>query len=289
MEAADAAEPETAWRRRAVCGAARDWALAHRAEFALVFGSPVPDYRAPADTVAPAARALLALVRVVADTFTARALRTPAAARRLPAELGRQLGGLAAEISPDLPPKHWPGPCRRGRSSSACSVSNSSASSSAASTRPHRSSATQSRAWPMPSACRRPADRAAANQPEDSNDARPPQPDTTDPRPSTTGVPSAADPPVNRCAVRRAGKVECPMNWDGVSGERTTSIVSAPAREHATIRCRSYADRTRPAARSTSRRPHSGKRTPPAVIRVGGETSGSVGRTCGRRPAPSMG
>lgn len=107
MEAADAAQRRKAWRRRwrAVCAAARTWALEHRAEYALVFGSPVPDYRAPADTVTPAVRAPLALLRVVREAFAASALTAVPAARALPADLGRQLGRLVPEIAPDLPPE----------------------------------------------------------------------------------------------------------------------------------------------------------------------------------------
>ena len=40
----------------AVCRAARAWALAHPHEYALIYGSPVPGYAAPRDTVAPASR-----------------------------------------------------------------------------------------------------------------------------------------------------------------------------------------------------------------------------------------
>src|SRR4051812_10674543 len=39
-----------------VCRAVRAWALAHPHEYALLYGSPVPGYAAPADTVPAAAR-----------------------------------------------------------------------------------------------------------------------------------------------------------------------------------------------------------------------------------------
>jgi len=54
-------------RWRAVCRAAREWALAHPHEYALVYGSPVPGYAAPEATVAHAARVAVLLCRVVAD------------------------------------------------------------------------------------------------------------------------------------------------------------------------------------------------------------------------------
>jgi AcrR family transcriptional regulator len=55
-------------RWRAIGHALRDWALAHPHEYALVYGSPVPDYRAPADrTTGPGTRVFAVLVRLLAD------------------------------------------------------------------------------------------------------------------------------------------------------------------------------------------------------------------------------
>ncbi|PZF08489.1 TetR/AcrR family transcriptional regulator [Curtobacterium sp. MCLR17_034] len=68
VEAAGAAAgpaPGTRWV--AMCRAIRDWSIAHPGDFALLFGSPVPGYAAPRETVVPASRTALALVRVVAD------------------------------------------------------------------------------------------------------------------------------------------------------------------------------------------------------------------------------
>jgi AcrR family transcriptional regulator len=58
VEAADrAARRRTAPRRwLAVCRATREWALAQPQVWALLFGSPVPGYAAPRDTVGPATR-----------------------------------------------------------------------------------------------------------------------------------------------------------------------------------------------------------------------------------------
>lgn len=58
-------------RWRAVCRAAREWALAHPHEYALVYGSPVPGYAAPEATVGPASRVAVLLCRVVADGVAA--------------------------------------------------------------------------------------------------------------------------------------------------------------------------------------------------------------------------
>jgi len=52
-------------RWRAVGLAVRAWSLAHPHEYALVYGSPVPGYRAPQDTVGPASRVTLVMARLV--------------------------------------------------------------------------------------------------------------------------------------------------------------------------------------------------------------------------------
>ena len=57
VEHADATCARDDYRGRwlAGCRAARAWAVAHPHEYALIYGSPVPGYQAPADTIAPAA------------------------------------------------------------------------------------------------------------------------------------------------------------------------------------------------------------------------------------------
>ncbi|MFC5905919.1 TetR/AcrR family transcriptional regulator [Streptacidiphilus monticola] len=101
-----AAEAEGADRRgrwRALAHAVRDWALAHPHEYALLYGTPVPGYAAPQETVAAAARvplALVALLREAVDAGTA-----PEAGTRVPeGELAAQLTAVADELSPGLPP-----------------------------------------------------------------------------------------------------------------------------------------------------------------------------------------
>src|ERR1700753_3724645 len=51
-----AASPDARGRWRAVCQAVRSWAISHPHEYALIYGSPVPGYQAPQETVAPAGR-----------------------------------------------------------------------------------------------------------------------------------------------------------------------------------------------------------------------------------------
>ena len=50
----------------AACRAIRAWAIDHPHEYALIYGSPVPGYQAPAATIGPAARVPLAFVGVLA-------------------------------------------------------------------------------------------------------------------------------------------------------------------------------------------------------------------------------
>ena len=75
-EKADAAWPpdDHAGRWLAVCRAVRDWALAHPHEYALVYGSPVPGYQAPQQTIAPAARAATVYGKIISDAYRAGAL-----------------------------------------------------------------------------------------------------------------------------------------------------------------------------------------------------------------------
>src|SRR5215467_13783584 len=56
VEEAEAAcvPSDLAGRYRATCRAVRAWALVHPHEYALLYGSPVPGYRAPEETIGPA-------------------------------------------------------------------------------------------------------------------------------------------------------------------------------------------------------------------------------------------
>ena len=54
-------------RWRACCTAVRGWALAHPHEYALIYGSPVPGYQAPQETIQAASRVALVLGGLLAD------------------------------------------------------------------------------------------------------------------------------------------------------------------------------------------------------------------------------
>ena len=58
---------DLAGRFTAICGAVRTWSLAHPNEYALIYGSPVPGYVAPADTVEPATRVTALLMWIIID------------------------------------------------------------------------------------------------------------------------------------------------------------------------------------------------------------------------------
>jgi AcrR family transcriptional regulator len=58
-------------RWMAVCHATRDWALAHPQEWALIYGSPVPGYKAPEDTIGPGTRVSITLTQVLGDALQA--------------------------------------------------------------------------------------------------------------------------------------------------------------------------------------------------------------------------
>jgi len=53
------------------CRAVREWALEHPQEYGLLYGSPVPGYRAPEDTVAPGSRVILVFARLIQDAARA--------------------------------------------------------------------------------------------------------------------------------------------------------------------------------------------------------------------------
>jgi AcrR family transcriptional regulator len=86
----------------AICRAARDWAVAHPHEYALIYGSPVPGYAAPEATIGPASRVALALLTVVREAQTDGLLGAPPG-RPLAGPVHADSARLAAELAPDLP------------------------------------------------------------------------------------------------------------------------------------------------------------------------------------------
>ncbi|MFM7534219.1 MAG: TetR/AcrR family transcriptional regulator [Acidimicrobiales bacterium] len=96
-DAAEAADDDPAapapTRLRRIGRAVRCWARAHPHEYALVYGSPVPGYRAPFDTVRAALRVQTRLVEVLA-------LHPP---ERRPASVSEPLASQLAAVADRLP------------------------------------------------------------------------------------------------------------------------------------------------------------------------------------------
>ena len=93
-------------RWMAVPGAMRAWALARPHEWGLIFGSPVPGYRAPEETIVPYVRLVAALVAPVAEAYRSGRLRieppasAPAASASAPASSAAHAAALDAALAP---------------------------------------------------------------------------------------------------------------------------------------------------------------------------------------------
>jgi AcrR family transcriptional regulator len=84
----------------AVCRAVREWALAHPAEYGLIYGAPVPGYAAPPQTVEPASKVILLLVDIVTDAADR---LTPLKASPLTTSLRADLRRLIEQRQENLP------------------------------------------------------------------------------------------------------------------------------------------------------------------------------------------
>jgi AcrR family transcriptional regulator len=82
----------------AACHAIRDWARSNPHEYALVYGSPVPGYRAPQATIGPASRVPLAFAGVVRDALAAGELAAPPEALPVAGALAEQAATLSAAL-----------------------------------------------------------------------------------------------------------------------------------------------------------------------------------------------
>jgi AcrR family transcriptional regulator len=109
-----AASADARGRWSAVCQAVRRWAIGHPHEYALIYGSPVPGYRAPQETVAPAARVPAVIGRILQDACAARRPEASPPLRAaqdepsprsagLPPVLAAQAVIVADAIAPDVP------------------------------------------------------------------------------------------------------------------------------------------------------------------------------------------
>ncbi len=89
-------DPLTCWR--AVCFTVRDWAVANPHEYALIFGSPVPGYAAPQDTVEPAARVPRVLGVILAEVRKTTTFPDPKVPVKLRPEIARIASTLGLEV-----------------------------------------------------------------------------------------------------------------------------------------------------------------------------------------------
>jgi AcrR family transcriptional regulator len=87
----------------AVTQAIRAWALAHPHEYALIYGSPVPGYAAPQDTIDPASRVALALLEIVVDGVAAGEIDAGDDPRSMPRVVRSDFAELRAMAAPGVP------------------------------------------------------------------------------------------------------------------------------------------------------------------------------------------
>ncbi|WP_067884626.1 TetR/AcrR family transcriptional regulator [Nocardia vaccinii] len=91
--------PRAQWRAAAT--AVRRWAIAHPHEYALLYGSPVPGYKAPQATIAPGSRIPVAVLGIVGRAWGSRTLATPG--DELAPALSAQLAVIAEQLAPGVP------------------------------------------------------------------------------------------------------------------------------------------------------------------------------------------
>lgn len=86
------------------CWAIRGWAVDNPHEYALLYGSPVPGYRAPQDTVPAATRVTAVLAGIVREAVAAGGLSQPhPGGRPLPPSLAADASGLGEALMPGVP------------------------------------------------------------------------------------------------------------------------------------------------------------------------------------------
>jgi len=84
----------------------RTWALQHPELYSLIFGTPIPNYHAPAEITGPAAqRGMDPLIRLIAEVHEAGQLQYPKAYSGLSPEFRRTLEAAGDEKGYDRPPE----------------------------------------------------------------------------------------------------------------------------------------------------------------------------------------
>lgn len=103
VEAAIAGRAAPGRRFIALCDAIYHWARDHPHQYALLYGSPVPGYRAPVDTIVDAARVPVAAIQLVEAAWTAGSLADDLPMPAAGPALRRQAKDLAAALETQLP------------------------------------------------------------------------------------------------------------------------------------------------------------------------------------------
>jgi len=86
-----------------VATAVREWAVREPSRYALIYGTPVPGYAAPADqTVDPGTRVVYALVRIVEQAYANGQMADPAGAS-LPRSVRSDLEAIRRELDLTMP------------------------------------------------------------------------------------------------------------------------------------------------------------------------------------------
>ncbi|MGK5680714.1 TetR/AcrR family transcriptional regulator [Actinoplanes sp. URMC 104] len=99
--AAAAGDLSALGRFLAMTHAVREWALADPHQWALIYGSPVPGYQAPQDTIGPATRVILLIANLVRDAYVANEL---AAREPITGRYAEELSAVAEQYTPGAPP-----------------------------------------------------------------------------------------------------------------------------------------------------------------------------------------
>ena len=102
VEAAEArvARDDPRGRFRAICRAVRSWALANQHEYFLIYGTPVPGYRAPEDTIAPATRVAALMINLLVEGSSEGS--TAASRSEVSTALHRALSPMRASVPPEV-------------------------------------------------------------------------------------------------------------------------------------------------------------------------------------------
>ncbi len=83
--------------------ALRTWALAYPHEWGLIFGTPVPGYEAPEETVEPYARIVTAMVRPIVEAEAAGRLQIREHERAVSPELRDAVAPVGDALFPHMP------------------------------------------------------------------------------------------------------------------------------------------------------------------------------------------